>query len=166
MVQLTKRVSKFTSKKFYEIDSRGCNCSHVRPFYERVVSDLGPQRSIHRPVWVAHSSFIEGSHTTKNTASVLDLLVDPLWTFISSLISVILTLKGSALCWHSYKTLFSSSTKWENKLERLSLASIFNLGQHSQHFIFFVTYEWAQQPSVLHYTKLGRTNTLAYCADS
>ncbi len=34
------------------------------------MSDL--DRSMHRSlwVWVAHSSFIEGSHTTKNTASV------------------------------------------------------------------------------------------------
>ncbi len=29
---------------------------------------------MHRPVWVAHSSFIEGLHTTKNTASVLIFL--------------------------------------------------------------------------------------------
>jgi hypothetical protein len=43
--------------------------NHVRPFYEWVVSDL--DRSTHRSVWVyvTHSLFIEGSHTTKNTAS-------------------------------------------------------------------------------------------------
>ncbi len=33
------------------------------------MSDLDPLRSMHRPVKVAHSLFIEGSHTTKNTAS-------------------------------------------------------------------------------------------------
>jgi hypothetical protein len=42
----------------------------VRPFYERAVSDQYPQRSMHRTVYVAHSSFIEGSYMTKNTASV------------------------------------------------------------------------------------------------
>ena len=35
------------------------------------MSDLGPYRSMHRPVKVTHSLFIEGSHTTKNTASGL-----------------------------------------------------------------------------------------------
>ncbi len=44
--------------------------SCVRPFYERAVSNLDPQRSMHLPVQVTHSSFIEGSHTTKNMASV------------------------------------------------------------------------------------------------
>jgi len=33
------------------------------------VSDLDPKRSMHIPVLVAHSSFIEGSYTTKNVAS-------------------------------------------------------------------------------------------------
>ncbi len=47
----------------------GCIFSRVRPFYEWAVSDLGPKRSMHRPVKVAHSSFIEGLHMTKNTAS-------------------------------------------------------------------------------------------------
>ncbi len=41
----------------------------MQPFYEQAVSDLGPWRSVHRPVKVAHSLFIEGSHMTKNTAS-------------------------------------------------------------------------------------------------
>ncbi len=47
--------------------SRGRIFSGVRPFYEQVVSDLG--RSRHRSLWVqvTHSSFIEGSHMTKNT---------------------------------------------------------------------------------------------------
>jgi hypothetical protein len=46
-----------------------------RPYYSScgtllwmAVSDLDPKRSMHRPVQVTHSSFIEGSHTTKNTA--------------------------------------------------------------------------------------------------
>ncbi len=47
--------------------------SRVRPFYERAVSDLDPYRSMIRPVFVAHSSFIEGSHTTKNKASVKEM---------------------------------------------------------------------------------------------
>jgi hypothetical protein len=52
----------------------GCIFSHVWPFYEQAVSDLDPKRSMNRPVWVTHRSFIEGSHTTKNTASVLSLV--------------------------------------------------------------------------------------------
>jgi hypothetical protein len=50
-------------------EARGCIFSHVRPFYEQAVSD--PDRSMHRSLWalVAHNSFIEGSHMTKNTAS-------------------------------------------------------------------------------------------------
>ncbi len=46
--------------------------SCVRPFYEWVVSNL--DRSMHRSVWVlvAHSSIMEGSHMTKNTATVPD----------------------------------------------------------------------------------------------
>ncbi len=51
------------------LQCRGHIFSHVQPFYERAVSDLDPQRSMHRPFQVALSSFIEGSHTTKNTAS-------------------------------------------------------------------------------------------------
>jgi hypothetical protein len=41
----------------------------VRPFYEQAVSDL--DRSMHISLWVkvAHNSFIEGSHMTKNMAS-------------------------------------------------------------------------------------------------
>ncbi len=57
---------------FFQLFSHGtigCIFSHVRPFYERAVSDLGPQRSMHTPIQVAHSSFIQGSHMTKNTAS-------------------------------------------------------------------------------------------------
>ncbi len=50
-------------------EPRGCIFCCVRPFCERAVSDLNPVRYIHRPVQVAHSSFIEGSLTTKNTAS-------------------------------------------------------------------------------------------------
>ncbi len=50
---------------------RGCIFSHERPCYEGAVSDLDPKRSMHKPVQVAHSLFIEGSHTTKNTASRL-----------------------------------------------------------------------------------------------
>jgi len=48
---------------------RGHIFSHVRPFYERAVSNL--DRPMHRSLWVlvTHSSFTEGSHTTKNTAS-------------------------------------------------------------------------------------------------
>ncbi len=43
--------------------------SHVRPFFERAVSDL--DRSMHISLWISvtPSSFIEGSHMTKNTAS-------------------------------------------------------------------------------------------------
>jgi hypothetical protein len=50
-------------------ESRGHIFSHVRPFYEQAVSNL--DKSMHRSlwVWVTHSSFIEGSHMTKNTAT-------------------------------------------------------------------------------------------------
>jgi len=43
--------------------------SRVQPFYERAASN--PDRPMHRSLWVqvAHSSFIEGSHMTKNKAS-------------------------------------------------------------------------------------------------
>jgi hypothetical protein len=33
--------------------------------YEKAVSDLDPYRFMHRPIKVAHSLFIEGSHMTK-----------------------------------------------------------------------------------------------------
>jgi hypothetical protein len=50
--------------------TRGHIFSRVRPSYERAVSNL--DRSMHISLWVyaAHSLFIEGSHMTKNTASV------------------------------------------------------------------------------------------------
>jgi hypothetical protein len=48
---------------------KGCIFSGVRSFYERAVSKLDPQRSMHRPVQVTHSSFTGGSYTIKNTAS-------------------------------------------------------------------------------------------------
>jgi hypothetical protein len=37
--------------------------------YEQAVSDLDPQRSMHRPVYFTHRLFIEWLNTTKNTAS-------------------------------------------------------------------------------------------------
>ncbi len=44
------------------------------------------------------------------------------------------------------------------------------LGAYSQHCILFITFKWAQQVEVLHYTYLERlamaTNTLAYWAHS
>ncbi len=48
---------------------RGRIFTHVQPFYECAVSNLDPKRSMHRPVQVAHSSFIRGSHMTKNMAA-------------------------------------------------------------------------------------------------
>ncbi len=48
--------------------------SHLRPFYEPAVSDLDPQRFMHRPVQVAHNSFIDGLHTTKNMSSDFSVL--------------------------------------------------------------------------------------------
>jgi hypothetical protein len=43
----------------YKLDSHSCasRCyifSHVRPFYEQAVSNLGPKRYIHRPVYDCH----------------------------------------------------------------------------------------------------------------
>ncbi len=47
----------------------------MQPFYEQVLSDLDAKRSMQRPVYVAHSSFIEGSHMTNNTDSeVIDIV--------------------------------------------------------------------------------------------
>jgi hypothetical protein len=58
---------KYTTLKLV---TRGRIFSSAQPFYEWTVSDL--DRSMHRSLWVlfSHSSFIEGLHTTKNTASV------------------------------------------------------------------------------------------------
>ncbi len=36
------------------------------------MNDLDPKRYIDRPVYVAHCSFIGGSHMNKNTASACD----------------------------------------------------------------------------------------------
>ncbi len=36
--------------RFYNIDTSSRIFSYMRPFYERAVSDLDPQRSMHRPV--------------------------------------------------------------------------------------------------------------------
>ncbi len=66
----------FCERAVSDLDvSRGRIFSCVRPFYERAVSDL--DRSMHRSLWVqvAHSSFIEGSLTTKNTASGCSQLI-------------------------------------------------------------------------------------------
>ncbi len=51
------------------VGCRGHIFSCVRPFYEWAVSDQ--KRSMHRSLWVCvtHSSFIEGSHMIRNTAS-------------------------------------------------------------------------------------------------
>jgi hypothetical protein len=51
-------------------EPRGLIFSCLQPFYERAVSDL--DRPMHRSLWVyvAHSSFIEDSHMTKNTVPV------------------------------------------------------------------------------------------------
>ncbi len=60
--------SKFWFLSFW-IQIWGCIFSHVWPFYERAVSNLGPLRYMHRPVQVTHSLYKEGLHTTENTAS-------------------------------------------------------------------------------------------------
>jgi hypothetical protein len=49
--------------------ARGPVFSHVQPFYEQAVSDIDRYLHISLWVWVAHRSFIEGLHMTKNTAS-------------------------------------------------------------------------------------------------
>ncbi len=54
---------------FNQYLSRGRIFSRVWPLYERAVINLEPWRSMHRPVEVAHSSFIEGAHMTKSLAS-------------------------------------------------------------------------------------------------
>jgi hypothetical protein len=57
-------------------ESRDHIFSCVGPFYDQVVSDL--DRSMHRSQWalVAHSSFIDGSHTAKNMASEFFFVID------------------------------------------------------------------------------------------
>ncbi len=50
-------------------DTIGRIFSCVRPFYERAVSDLDRPILISLWVLVTYSSFIEGPHMTKNTAS-------------------------------------------------------------------------------------------------
>ncbi len=66
-----KHASYRISYKQHANFSWGHIFNHVRPFYQWVVSDL--DRSMHRSllVYVTHSLFIEGTHTTKNTASEL-----------------------------------------------------------------------------------------------
>jgi hypothetical protein len=54
------------------ITSTGPYFCHVRPSYEWAMSNLDRSMNISLWLWVAHSSFTEGSHTTKNTASVLE----------------------------------------------------------------------------------------------
>jgi hypothetical protein len=46
----------------------------VQPFYERAVSNLDRSMPISLWVQVTHSSFIERSYMTKNTASGSDVL--------------------------------------------------------------------------------------------
>ncbi len=61
--------SKNQNKNILDICTRGRIFSRVRPSYEQAVSDL--DRSMHISLWfqVTHSSFIKGSHTTKNMFS-------------------------------------------------------------------------------------------------
>jgi hypothetical protein len=70
-------MTKYTATKcFQKIENckfltRGHIFCCVRPFCEQALSNL--DRPMHRSLWtwVAHSSFIEGSHMTNNTASGL-----------------------------------------------------------------------------------------------
>jgi len=61
-------VDKWKSRSL-TTEFRDCIFRCVQAFYEQAVSDL--DRSMHRSLWVsvAHSLFIEGSHTIRNTAS-------------------------------------------------------------------------------------------------
>ncbi len=58
---------------FSFIQTRLITVQMQRPFFESCATLLGRSceqpRPMHRPVQFAHSSFIEGSHTTKNTFS-------------------------------------------------------------------------------------------------
>ncbi len=54
--------------------TRGHIFRRVRPYFEHAVSDLDTQRSMHRPVQVTQSSFIEGLHRTKKMASAAILI--------------------------------------------------------------------------------------------
>ncbi len=72
LYQSTKNVCKkdhFLPISSVLSDTRGRIFSRVRPFYERVMSNLDMSTHISLWVLVAHSSFIEGAHMTKNTAS-------------------------------------------------------------------------------------------------
>ncbi len=64
--------------------------SHVRPFYEQAVSGL--DRLMHRSLWVlvAHNSFMEGSHTTKNTVSdhLCTLVLTMIWSISQEVLRI------------------------------------------------------------------------------
>jgi hypothetical protein len=55
---------------------RCCIFNRIQPSYDRAVSDLDRSMNISLWVWVAHSSFTEGSYMTKHTASDYDLQFD------------------------------------------------------------------------------------------
>ncbi len=84
ILQLNKKVDKFQlrlktaaslfpfgSMTFIIRPTRGRIFSCVWPSYEQAISDLDRSINISLWIWVAHSSFTEGSHMTKNTASGL-----------------------------------------------------------------------------------------------
>jgi hypothetical protein len=86
--------------------NKGRIFSRVQPFYERAMSNL--DRSMHRSlwVWVTHSSFIEGLHMTKNTASGLLTMGYPMRLFDSSRSCCIIGQAWNSVCmqcmalWH------------------------------------------------------------------
>ncbi len=103
------------------LDTWGRIFSCVWPFYVWAVSDLG----MHRSLWVlvAHSSFIEGSHTTKNTASdILFRFVNWKKSFIHSGRKHVFN-KRKQRGVNVIKLLSSPPTIRENKLAWLSLTS-------------------------------------------
>jgi hypothetical protein len=60
-----QQLPSLTHRIMFRNNPRGRIFSHVQPSYERAVSDLDKSMNISLWVYVAHSSFTEGSHTNK-----------------------------------------------------------------------------------------------------
>ncbi len=124
---------------------RGRIFSCVQPSYEWAVSDLDMSMNIFLWVLVAHSSFTEGSHMTKNTASEnLFRSIWCNWEWNSSWVSVSTRMKNfwcpnseclsavfnlvvgpTIICTYLHQ-LFLSLTVGQNKLGCLSLGTFFD----------------------------------------
>ncbi len=136
-------MAKFSTQLCWWLKPWGCIFSHVRPFYERAVSDL--DRSMHRSLCVqaAHSSFIEGWHMAKNMASELVSMSFKIWKsllFWSFKKSVIWN--GLLLDSTHYKNVELKSTLGSNNLQSFLNRQI--------ELIDFVKKSWITKKSIQH----------------